>query len=218
MKLKNIFLLYKSYYPSAVSHRITIAGCGAMQVSDRRRAARLNISAAPCLCSSLAGNGRTLPPVEPASTGLLRSFCADNRRELFMLGETRSLYGIVYAENLTANLSLMALAGNGAVSDGCDRGLRLTWLFALADRITRRRYSLTSVTLERNGNVFLVAAAPQHTVSVRINAGGKVSLSYDGAYCAVACTDDESLRYARLFCRDNAEWFAAFAAGKEALL
>lgn len=218
MKLRNIFLLYKSYYPSAVSHRITIAGCGAVHMSDRRRAARLSINAMPRLCGFLAGNGKALPAVEPAATGLLRSFCADNRRELFMLGETRSLYGIMYAENFTANLSLMALAGGNATSDGQDRGLRLTWLFALADRITRRRYSLNSVTLERNGNVFLVAAAPQHTVGVRINAGGKVALSCNGTYRPVACTDNESLRYARLFCRDNAEWFAAFAAGREALL
>ena len=33
MKLKNIFKLYKSYYPSAEPYRVTIAGCGAVQVS-----------------------------------------------------------------------------------------------------------------------------------------------------------------------------------------
>ena len=47
MKLKNIFKLYKSYYPSAEPYRVTIAGCGAVQVSDSRCASRLCVGAAP---------------------------------------------------------------------------------------------------------------------------------------------------------------------------
>ena len=109
MKLKNIFKLYKSYYPSAEPYRVTIAGCGAVQVSDSRCASRLCVGAAPGVHRFLSDRDEVVRTGDNVSAALLGSYFYDNRREFFMMGETRSLYGIVYAENLTTDLQFMAM-------------------------------------------------------------------------------------------------------------
>ena len=63
MKLKNIFKLYKSYYPSAEPYRVTIAGCGAVQVSDSRCASRLCVGAAPGVHRFLSDRDEVYPSV-----------------------------------------------------------------------------------------------------------------------------------------------------------
>ena len=146
MKLKNIFKLYKSYYPSAEPYRVTIAGCGAVQVSDSRCASRLCVGAAPGVHRFLSDRDEVVRTGDNVSAALLGSYFYDNRREFFMMGETRSLYGIVYAENLTTDLQFMAMMRPASFSAGPTGGIRLTWLFALADCVSQSRYSLSSLT------------------------------------------------------------------------
>ena len=53
--------------------------------------------------------------------------------------------------------------------------------------------------------------------SEMIRAGGSIVETYDAPSRRFLPLDDvEAHRYARLFCRDNARWFAAFASGQEA--
>ena len=145
-----------------------------------------------------------------------REFMDDNRREMFMLGETRCLYGIVYAENLGCDLRLMSMITQNSElpRTGCER-IRFTYLFALADRLSQARYSADSITVERNGTAIITCGTPENRCVVKVEPGGKVCMARKGENVARRVYDDAS---ARLFWRDNAGWFANFAAGREDLL
>ncbi len=213
MKLSSIFRLYKSYYPSASPCRVTISATGGLvRVSDTRRSFRLNLLSLQTLGDiPVRGNAEY-----NAAVG---EFAADNRRELFMLREARCLYGIVYAENLECDLRLMSLTSQNATLPqcGCVR-MKLTYLFALADELTHTRYSQDSVTIERGGNAIITAGTFENRCAIKVEAGGKVSMARKGEKQAKPADSGTASRYARLFWRDNAEWFANFAAGREDLL
>ena len=100
---------------------------------------------------------------------------------------------------------------------GCER-LKLTYLFALADVLAHTRYSQDSITLERGGNAIITAGSLENRCAIKVEAGGKVSMARKGEKQAKPADSDTASRYARLFWRDNAEWFANFAAGREDLL
>lgn len=212
MKLSSIFQLYKTYYPTAVADSVTLSSTGSLlRLSDRRRSFRLN-------AFSLHPDTANQSPASLERTALAREFVSDNRREFFLLQQTRCLYGVVYAENLSSDLRLLALhhGGQDAQTAGCDR-LRLTYLFALADRLSRSRYSLSSLTLNRSGVACVVAEGSKGHVAARVEAGGRVR-KYAASGRMHVVDDEMTVRYARLFWRDNAEWFANFAAGREDLL
>ena len=98
MKLNSIFKLYKSCYPSVSVQRVTLSATGGMlRMTDVRRSFRLSLFS----LQSLGDMSRRESLERNAAT---REFMDDNRREMFMLGETRCLYGIVYAENLGCDL------------------------------------------------------------------------------------------------------------------
>ena len=103
MKLNSIFKLYKSCYPSVSVQRVTLSATGGMlRMTDVRRSFRLSLFS----LQSLGDMSRRESLERNAAT---REFMDDNRREMFMLGETRCLYGIVYAENLGCDLRLMSM-------------------------------------------------------------------------------------------------------------
>lgn len=215
MKLKNVFKLYKSYYPSAEPYRVTIAGCGAVQVSDSRCASRLCVGAAPGVHRFLSDRDEVVRTGDNVSAALLGSYFYDNRREFFMMGETRSLYGIVYAENLTTDLQFMAMMRPASFSAGPTGGIRLTWLFALADCVSQSRYSLSSLTVERTGSVLVVTTTAGGSSCLRLTPGGNLLTPDGNALLPTGRKGDDIARYTRLFHRDNAKWLADFADGKE---
>lgn len=213
MKTNSIFKLYKSYYPQATVASVTFAETGGIvQMSDAARSFRLNIM--PCKTPG------DLPSSEPLARGeLYRQFVSDNRRELFMLRETRCLYGIVYAESFTSDLKMIDMFTDSTTlprrqSQG---GVSLTYLLTLGDKVKQRRYAVTSVTLERNGMAVISAGRTADVSIIRVHPGGTRVTYMRGGY-HFRSHDEEVERYARLFWRDNAEWFANFAAGREDLL
>ncbi len=213
MKLSSIFRLYKSYYPSASAYRVTISATGGLiRVSDFRHSFRLNLFSLQTLGD--------IPLRDNAEhNAAVSEFAADNRRELFMLREARCLYGIVYAENLGCDLKLMSLTSQNATLPQCGwERLKLTYLLALADELTHTRYSQDSITLERGGNAIITAGTFDNRCAIKVEAGGKVSIARKGEKQAKPADSGTASRYARLFWRDNAEWFANFAAGREDLL
>lgn len=213
MKLNSIFKLYKSCYPSVSVQRVTLSATGGMlRMTDVRRSFRLSLFS----LQSLGDMSRRESLERNAAT---REFMDDNRREMFMLGETRCLYGIVYAENLGYDLRLMSMITQNSElpRTGCER-IRFTYLFALADRLSQARYSADSITVERNGTAIITCGTPENRCVVKVEPGGKVCMARKGENVARRVYDDASARYARLFWRDNAGWFANFAAGREDLL
>lgn len=207
MKLSAVFKLYKSYYPGVAVQRITVSDTGRLiSLSDGGRSFRLNLFPMPAYrAATPSGNG--------LRNALMAEFAEDNRRELFMLRETRCLYGIVYAENLACDLRLMALVSqNPELPRTQSPGLRLTYLIALADSVSACRYSARSVTLERDGTAYVETGTPAGKRVVKVEAGGK-TITAGGKPQQTG--EGEPQRYARLFWRDNAEWFANFAAGRE---
>ncbi len=213
MKLNSIFKLYKNYYPCATVQRITFSDNGQLiAVSDKSRSFRLNLLPVETLCDMQHNDN--------AERGkLMGQFLHENRRELFMLRETRCLYGILYAENLACNLRLMSLVSRNAhlPRTECD-GLRLTYLFALTDCVSSLRYSAHTVTVERNGAVYVSVGNVGKACVVKVEPGGKVYAAQGAACTPEKINDEEVRRYSNLFWRDNAEWFANFAAGREDLL
>ena len=213
MKLSSIFRLYKSCYPSASAFRVTISATGGLvRVSDFRHSFRLNLF-------SLQTPGNVPMGGNAEYNAAVSEFATDNRRELFMLREARCLYGIMYAENLGCDLKLMSLTSQNATLPqcGCER-LKLTYLLALADALANTRYSQDSITLERGGNAIITAGTFDDRCAIKVEADGKVSIARKGDKQATPAKSDTASRYARLFWRDNAEWFANFAAGREDLL
>ncbi len=213
MKLSSIFRLYKSYYPSALAYRVTISATGGLvRVSDLRGSFRLSML-------SLQEPVGPLLRANAQYNAAVNEFAADNRRELFMLREARCLYGIAYAENLGCDLKLMSLTSQSPTlpQHVCER-LKLTYLLALADELTPARYAQDSITLERSGDAIITAGTFENRHTVKVEAGGKVSVARYGEKPAKPADTGTAPRYARLFWRDNAEWFANFAAGREDLL
>ncbi len=213
MKLNSIFKLYKNYYPRTTVQRITFSDSGQLVgMSDKNRSFRLNLIPIETLCAPQHNDN-----AERAKT--MAQFCCDNRRELFMLRETRCLYGIVYAENLACDLRLMTLVSKNPQlpRTECD-GLRLTYLFALTDCVSSLRYSAHTITIERNGAVYVTAGNVGKACVVKVEPGGNVYVAQDSVFTPLKSTDEEVRRYSNLFWRDNAEWFANFAAGREDLL
>ena len=96
------------------------------------------------------------------------------------------------------------------------RGLRLTWLFPLSAIVSARRYALRAVSLYSNGTTYIEAQGRDARRVARVRAGGSIVETYDALSRFLPLGDVEAHRYARLFCRDNARWFAAFASGQEA--
>lgn len=212
MKFRNVLKLYRSCYPSAEPYRITLSGNGSLLVSDRRFSARLNICApAPFTNTTLTASCAGRYSGNCRATLLDAYFC-DNRREFFMMGEAGSLYGIVYAENLGA---ILRSAGhcNASARNCCD-GLKLIWLFALADSLTHNRHSLTSFTVDRAGSVLAIAACGDGQARLHITPDGQLLAS--GTAPGYDYNSGDDARYVRWFCRDNATWLAHFATGKEA--
>ena len=210
MKLSSLFNLYKSYYPAIPIAHVTIANQGSMmQLSDARRTFRLNL---------FTRKGAELPVVKKENP-MIAQFLNDNRREMFMLNETRSLYGIVYAENLGYDLKMIALSSDSAALPRHeDEGIRLTYLFALGDKLTRSRYSVSSITLERKGSALITAETRDNVTAIKIDAGGRVFAGNKGDIRATESLNPDVMHYSRLFWRDNAEWFANFAAGRTDML
>ena len=163
MKLNSIFKLYKSCYPSVSVQRVTLSATGGMlRMTDVRRSFRLSLFS----LQSLGDMSRRESLERNAAT---REFMDDNRREMFMLGETRCLYGIVYAENLGCDLRLMSMITQNSElpRTGCER-IRFTYLFALADRLSQARYSADSITVERNGTAIITCGTPENRCVVKV--------------------------------------------------
>lgn len=213
MYLQPLFTLYHELYPSVPVRRVVIGGAGASLVSLYDAGAVRSLSVA----------GLFRPAVTPASStpsarrALLR-FALSNRRELFMLREARCLSGLLYAENLSGDLDFMSLAtGLRRRPRSEARGLRLTWLFPLSAIVSARRYALRAVSLYSNGTTYIEAQGRDARRVARVRAGGSIVETYDAlSRRFLPLGDVEAHRYARLFCRDNARWFAAFASGQEA--
>lgn len=199
MKLSSALLLYKSHYPSATPWSVSIDTHGSASVSDRRGTFRLT--------------------VEPSGRGnrLAALYARDNRRELFMIRETRNLYGIVYAENMLHDLALIAQSPYAArLPRNYHSPLRLSYLLALGGMATESRYSGESLTLTADGAARLsLGNSPARTLGIL--PGGKTE-TVSSANPPIPPADSTATRYARLFWRDNAEWFANFAAGRLAFL
>lgn len=206
-----MFKLYHTFYPKIRPSAVTISGSGTLvNISDSTGSFALSLfSGSPCV---------SVPSFTSAvCSGMVSQFVSDNRRELFMLREARSLYGLVYAENLESDLYFMSLrSGSSLVPRPGFSGVRLSYLFPLCDCITRKRYSLSRITLCSDGNVTLLSSAASGAVWAQIEPGGRVRTS--GGLVADANSGSRECditHYARMFCRDNAVWFANFAAGRE---
>lgn len=184
-------------------------------MSDSRCASRLCVGAAPGVHRFLSDRDEVVRTGDNVSAALLGSYFYDNRREFFMMGETRSLYGIVYAENLTTDLQFMAMMRPASFSAGPTGGIRLTWLFALADCVSQSRYSLSSLTVERTGSVLVVTTTAGGSSCLRLTPGGNLLTPDGNALLPTGRKGDDIARYTRLFHRDNAKWLADFADGKE---
>lgn len=204
MKLCSAFQLFKSYYSFAMPWGVTISyGGGVASVFDRQRKFRLEM----------------FPPQAGAKSGnsLAAQFANDNRRELFMMGEARNLYGIVYAENLGNSLRLIEMSASAPrLPQPYSSPLRLSYLLALAGVVAGKRYSIQSATITCDGVARLVVN-PEFPYTITVSSGGKVCSAF-GSNTPLETTDEPALRYARLFWRDNAEWFANFAAGRLEML
>lgn len=204
MKMSSAFQLFKSYYPLAAPWGISIScGRGVATVFDRQRRFRLEM----------------LPPRPRAGSpgSLAAQFADDNRRELFMMREARNLYGIVYAENLGNDFRLIEMSASAPrLPQPYASPLRLSYLLALAGTACGGRYSAESATITCDG-VSRIVANPGIPVTVTVSPGGKVSTAL-GGNAPLETADSLTLRYARLYWRDNAEWFANFAARRLELL
>lgn len=204
MKMSSAFQLFKSYYPLAAPWGVSISyGRGVASVFDRQRKFRLEM----------------LPPRQRTGSpgSLAAQFADDNRRELFMMREARNLYGIVYAENLGNDLRLIEMSASAPrLPMACASPLRLSYLLALAGAVSGGRYSAESATITCDG-VSRVVANPGVPLTVTVLPGGKVTTAL-GGNAPLETADSLALRYARLYWRDNAEWFANLAAGRLELL
>lgn len=204
MKLSSAFQLFKSYYQFATPWGVTISyGGGVASVFDRQKKFRLE------MFQPRAGGG--------ISNSLAAQFADDNRRELFMMREARNLYGIVYAENLGNSLRLLNMSTSAPrLPQPYSSPLHLSYLLALAGVVAGERYSIQSATITCDGVARLVVN-PEFPYTITVSSGGKVCFAF-GSNTPLDATDEPAQRYARLFWRDNAEWFANFAAGRLELL